>query len=222
MTGLEVDDDLLLSGLQHFAYCRRQWALIHIEQLWAENGRTADGHFFHQRTHDETLTELRGSLLITRGIRVRSDRLGITGACDVVEFRAAPDGVPLAGREGLWRPYPVEYKRGAPKEHDADELQLCCQAMCLEEMLACPIPEGSLYYGETRRRVAVEFSPELRRRVEDMLSEMRQYAARGYTPEVRPHKGCRACSLQELCLPKLNRLAPVSTYLDAHLREDKL
>ena len=190
-------DDLLLSGLQHFAYCRRQWALIHVEQLWAENGRTADGHFFQQRTHDETLTELRGSLLITRGIRVRSDRLG------------------------LWRPYPVEYKRGAPKEHDADELQLCCQAMCLEEMLACPIPEGSLYYGETRRRVEVEFSPELRRRVEDMLTEMRQYVGRGHTPEVRPHKGCRACSLQELCLPKLNKLVPVSHYLDAHLGEDK-
>lgn len=213
-------DDLLLSGLQHFAYCRRQWALIHVEQLWAENARTADGHFFHQRAHDETLTELRGSLLITRGLRVRSDRLGVAGACDVVEFHASPDGVPLAGRQGLWRPCPVEYKRGAPKEHNADELQLCCQAMCLEEMLACSVPEGSLYYGETRRRVVVPFSPALRQQVEHMLSEMHQYLRRGHTPEVRPHKGCRACSLQELCLPKLNRLVPVHTYLDAHLGEE--
>lgn len=216
------ENDLLLSGIQHFAFCRRQWALIHMEQLWAENVWTADGHFFHQRTHDETLTELRGNLLITRGLRVRSNRLKVTGVCDVVEFHASPDGVPLAGRQGLWQPYPVEYKRGAPKEHDADELQLCCQGLCLEEMLACSIPEGSLYYGEPRRRVKVIFSYELRAKVEDMLSAMHQHLQRGHIPNVRPHKGCRACSLQELCLPKLNKPISVYDYLNAYMEEGGL
>ena len=214
------DDYLQMSGIQHFAFCRRQWALIHLEQQWAENLRTTEGQLNHARCHDDTRTERRGDLLITRGMRVTSHRLRMSGNCDVVEFRACADGIPLQSTPGRWQPYPVEYKRGAPKEHDSDELQLCCQAMCLEEMLACPIPEGSLYYGETRRRVEVDFSPALRQRVEDMLTEMRQYVARGYTPEVRPHKGCRACSLQELCLPKLNKLEPVSAYLNSHLGED--
>ncbi len=214
------EGDLLLSGIQHFAYCRRQWALIYIEQLWAENQRTVEGHILHERAHDEALTELRGNLLITRGLRVRSGRLKVTGMCDVVEFHASPDGVPLAGRKGLWRPYPVEYKRGEPKEHNADELQLCCQALCLEEMLACSIPAGSLFYGEPRRRVEVSFTPELRAQVEEMLAEMHQYLQRGYTPEVRPHKGCRACSLNGLCLPKLQKARSVAAYLDASLEEE--
>lgn len=212
-------EPLLLSGLQHFAFCRRQWALIHIEQQWAENERTVDGTLFHHRAHDGELFESRGDILIARGFRIVSQRLNVTGVCDVVEFHRAEGGIALAGREGRWSVYPVEYKKGAPKANDADALQLCAQAMCLEEMLACEIGEGSLFYGETRRRERVAFSPELRARVEDMLAEMRQYYDRGYTPKAKPGKGCNACSLKEICLPRMNRLPSVRDYTHSHAGE---
>lgn len=151
-----TDEDLLqLSGLQHFSYCRRQWALIHLEQLWQENWRTTEGNLMHRRAHNTQLRERRGDVLTIRGLSVVSRSLGISGQCDVVEFHRTPDGIPLRGEEGLWLPYPVEYKHGAPKETPADRLQLCAQAMCLEEMLCCSVPEGALYYGETRRRCVV-------------------------------------------------------------------
>lgn len=210
---------LMLSGLQHFLFCRRQWALIHLEQQWAENEHTADGAIFHTRTHDEKQTELRSDVLTVRGLRVQSRRMHVTGVCDVVEFHRDAHGVPLSGREGLWRVYPVEYKKGAPKSHQADEAQLCAQAMCLEEMLLCEIPEGSLYYGETRRRTRVTFTPELRALVEASFEEMHTLLDRGYTPQVRAHRGCSACSLRELCLPRTQGTANVGEYLRAHLRE---
>ena len=213
-------ETLMLSGLQHFAYCRRQWALIHVEQQWQENLHTAEGQVFHQRAHDEKQTEVRGDTVIVRGMRVQSERLGVSGICDVVEFRRAPEGIALAGREGRFTVYPIEYKKGAPKEHQADELQLCAQAMCLEEMLVCDIGEGSLFYGETRRRTRVTFTPELRAQVEQMLEEMHGYDARGYTPRVRRHKGCAACSLREICLPGMDRIPAASAYLRAHVQEE--
>ena len=211
---------LMLSGLQHFAYCRRQWALIHVEQQWQENLHTAEGQVFHRRAHDEQQTEVRGDPIIVRGMRVQSERLGISGICDVVEFTRSPDGIALAGREGRYQVHPVEYKKGAPKEHQADELQLCAQAMCLEEMLLCRIDEGSLFYGEPRRRTRVTFSPELRAQAEQMLGEMHQLDERGHTPRVKRHKGCSACSLKEICLPGMDRVPAASAYLRAHVQEE--
>lgn len=211
---------LMLSGLQHFAYCRRQWALIHVEQQWQENLHTAEGQVFHRRAHDEEQTEVRGDTIIVRGMRVQSERLGISGICDVVEFTRSPDGIVLAGREGRYQVHPVEYKKGAPKEHQADELQLCAQAMCLEEMLLCRIDEGSLFYGEPRRRTRVTFSPELRAQAEQMLGEMHQMDERGHTPRVKRHKGCSACSLKEICLPGMDRVPAASAYLRAHVQEE--
>ena len=210
---MNTPEPLLLSGLQHFAFCRRQWALIHIEQQWAENARTVDGAIFHRRAHDGAQFEARGNVLIARGFRIESRRLGVVGVCDVVEFHRDPGGVELAGREGRWSVYPVEYKKGEPKAGDADRLQLCGQAMCLEEMLACAIPEGSLFYGQTRRRERVAFGDELRQTVEAMLAEMRQYYDRGYTPAVKRTKACNACSLKEICIPHLEKLPKVSAYI---------
>ena len=138
------EDFLQLSGLQHFCFCRRQWALIHIENQWAENFRTVDGSLMHTHVHDQAFRESRGDRLIVRGLAVHSSELGISGQCDVVEFHQNPEGVPFQGKEGLWLPYPVEYKRGRPKENNADELQLCAQAMCLEEMLCCTVSEGEI------------------------------------------------------------------------------
>lgn len=209
------EDWLQLSGLQHFTFCRRQWALIHIENQWAENFRTADGHLMHERVHDQEFRESRGDRLTVRGLAIRSAQLGISGQCDAVEFYRDPDGIPLRDREGLWQPYPVEYKRGKPKEDNADELQLCAQAMCLEEMLCCTVPEGALYYGEPRRRTVVPFTLELRQQVQDSLTEMHQLYQRRYTPKVKPSKACNACSLKDLCLPKLMNRKKVADYLSA-------
>ncbi len=211
---------LALSGLQHFAFCRRQWALIHIENQWRENLRTVEGSLLHTRAHDEALREKRGDLLILRGLPVVSRTLGISGQCDVVEFRADPAGVRLQGEEGLWHPFPVEYKRGMPKAHDADLLQLCAQALCLEEMLCCHIEEGALFYGEPRRRTPVVFTEELRNQVRRMLAEMHRLYRRGYTPVVRRSRACNACSLKEVCLPGLPGKRSVKEYLAAAMEEE--
>lgn len=213
------EDWLQLSGLQHFAFCRRQWALIHIEDRWAENGRTVDGHLMHEQVHDPAFQESRGDCLTVRGLAIHSVELGVSGQCDAVEFHRCSAGVPLQGREGLWLPYPVEYKRGRPKEHNADELQLCAQGMCLEEMLCCAIPEGALYYGEPRRRTAVSFTPELRKQVQDCLAQMHQLYQRQSTPKVKPSKACGACSLKDLCLPRLMSRKRVADYLSAAMEE---
>lgn len=166
------DEYLPLSGIQHFVFCRRQWALIHIERQWRENALTAEGHILHRRADDPFFTEKRGDRIIARSVPVASPSLGLTGICDVIEFRAAPEGVRLPGREGCFQPVPVEYKRGRPKSHQADEAQLCAQAICLEEMLAVRIPQGDLFYQRTRKRVSVTFTPELRALVRKAAVEM--------------------------------------------------
>lgn len=218
---MSEDDYLMLSGIQHFAFCRRQWALIHIEQQWEENGRTMEGKLLHRVAHDETRMEKRGDTLILRGMRILSRRLEVTGVCDVVEFHRSSSGIALNNWEGLWTPYPVEYKRGSPKENPADILQLCGQAMCLEEMLCCEIMEGSLYYGETRRRLEVRFTQELRNQVEHMLNEMKDLFRKGWTPKSKVSGSCNSCSLKEVCLPKLSKTVKVSRYLDRFLMEEE-
>ena len=209
-----------LSALQHFAYCRRQWGLIFVERQWAENARTAEGQVFHQTAHHGPESETRGDLLILRGLRVASPALRLGGVCDVVEFHRSPSGVPLMGREGLWLPYPVEYKKGSDQTRESDEVQLCGQALCLEDMLCCQIPEGSLFYGETRRRTRVAFDEPLRQRTFSLLQEMLGHMARGHTPAAKPHKGCNACSLRDICLPKLSRSPSVADYVHARAAEE--
>ena len=209
-----------LSALQHFAYCRRQWGLIFVERQWAENARTAEGQVFHQTAHHGPESETRGDLLILRGLRVASPALRLGGICDVVEFHRSPSGVPLMGREGLWLPYPVEYKKGSDQTRESDEVQLCGQALCLEDMLCCQIPEGSLFYGETRRRTRVAFDEPLRQRTFSLLQEMLGHMARGHTPAAKPHKGCNACSLRDICLPKLSRTPSVADYVHSKAAEE--
>lgn len=213
------EDYLQLSGLQHCSFCRRQWALIHIEQQWAENLRTVDGRILHEKAHDSAAREKRGDLIVTRDMRIHSSALGISGSCDVVEFHRSGKGIPLQGQDGLWQPYPVEYKRGAPKITEMDKLQLCAQAMCLEEMLCCDIPEGAVFYGEIRRREVVDLDEELRRQVREQLLQMHELYRRGHTPKVKPTKICNACSLKELCLPKLVKKTCVADYLRKRMEE---
>lgn len=213
------EEFLQLSGLQHFLFCRRQWALIHLEQQWAENYRTTDGELMHKRAHDAQQRERRGDVLTVRSMSIHSAKLGLSGQCDVVEFHRCPEGVSISGEQGLWLPYPVEYKRGRAKPGAEDEAQLCAQAMCLEEMLCCDIPEGALFYGETRRRQTVPFTPQLRSVVEQAVDEMHQLYRRGSTPKVKRRKGCSACSLKDLCLPKLMQKTTVKTYLRRGLED---
>ncbi|MEG0638681.1 MAG: CRISPR-associated protein Cas4 [Clostridia bacterium] len=218
----EEDEYLQLSGLQHYAYCPRQWALIALENQWMENVRTVEGKQLHERAHDANLREKRGDLLVVRSMSVHSSTLGVSGQCDVVEFHRDASGISLSGEEGTWLPVPVEYKRGQPKISDADRLQLCCQAMCIEEMLCCaPIATASLYYGETAHREKVTLDDALRDKVAGFLAEMHRLTQRGYTPKRKPDKGCNACSLREVCLPRLMSRPSVSAYIAQRLKEDE-
>ena len=209
----QEDEYLMLSGISHFAFCRRQWALIHIEQQWEENLRTMDGNIMHERVHDGSIHEKRGDLITTRAMAVSSSRLGLSGECDAVEFHRNNNGVPIFGMEGKYCIVPVEYKRGSPKEKDCDVLQLTAQALCLEDMLCCEINEGYLYYGETRHRTKVVFDETIRKRTEDVVTEMHELYRKRYTPIVKRSKSCNACSLKEICLPQLEKKKKASAYI---------
>ena len=210
-----TSDELLpLSGIQHFVFCRRQWALIHVERQWQENVLTVEGKLLHKRVDEPFFTEKQSGTITARSVPVASYRLGLAGICDVVEFTESPQGVRLPGREGLFLAAPVEYKRGHEKQDACDEAQLCAQAICLEEMLSVSIPAGYLYYGETRHRVEVELNNALRKLVQEMSNEMHAYFSRGYTPRVRTSKACRSCSLADICLPVLqDKTIPASEYI---------
>lgn len=201
-----TEDDLLpISALQHLMFCPRQWALIHLEGIWAENRLTAEGRRMHERA-DTNETEVRGDLRIARGLLLRSLRLGLTGRADAVEFHRAPPSTPgavsLPGVDGLWCVFPIEYKRGKPKVGPEDRIQLCAQALCLEEMLGASISEGALYYGKTHRRMAVAFDQKLRRETEELASRLHAMHAAGITPVAAYGPKCEQCSLIGICKPK--------------------
>jgi len=216
-----ADDLLPLSGLQHFQFCRRQWALIHVERQWQENVLTSEGRIMHHRADQLFETEVRDGVIITRSVPVASYRLGLNGVCDVVEFTPSQDGVNLPGRQGFFMPNPVEYKHGTVKSNPCDEVQLCAQAICLEEMLSIKIDYGFFYYGEIRHRIKVEFKNDLRCLVEKIANEMHEYFARGYTPRVKPTKACQSCSLSDICLPDLlSNVEPVSQYIQRNIENE--
>lgn len=190
------DDYLMISGIQHFKFCRRQWALIHVEQQWAENEHTVIGELMHKKAHDPYLTEKRKDILVVRDLPVSSRSMGVSGECDIVEFHKCEDGVKLYGHRGTYSLYPIEYKKGKPKASNEDELQLMAQAMCLEEMFSTKITEGAIFYGETRRRKLIVFTDELRDEVKKIFGEMHDYYDRNYTPKVKTSKRCVSCSLK--------------------------
>lgn len=204
-----TEDDLLpLSGLQHLLFCERQCALIHIEQAWAENVLTAEGRIMHERVHKEG-RESRGDVRIEYAMPLRSLRLGLIAKADVVEFHRnteCPDNI--------WQPFPVEYKRGKPKKDNYDKVQLCGQAMCLEEMLGVEIPAGALFYGKTRRRQDVDFDIVLRRETEDAAKRFHELVDSGHTPKPVYKKKCGNCSMYDLCMPKIvEKARSINSYL---------
>lgn len=219
-----TDEDLLmLSGIHHFAFCKRRWALVHLENQWEDNVKTVEGNIMHEICHDTDFSESRGNLMIIRGLYLSSYKLGVTGQCDVVEFTLRNDenGAVLFGREGTWDVCPIEYKKGKPIAGLTDISQLCGQALCLEEMFACKINYGYLYYGETRKRQKVIFTDELREQVKTMINEMHEYYRRGYTPKVKTTPKCKSCSLKNLCLPKLCKNISVTAYYKKNLGADE-
>lgn len=218
--GYQDDDLLMLSGIQHFAFCRRQWALIHIEQQWQENLLTFSGRDMHERADDPFCSESRGDLLVTRSLPLVSHTLGLYGVADVVEFHRDTAGIAIQGRSGRWRPHPVEYKYGQPKPDERDQVQLCAQGICLEEMFGAPVETGDLFYGRTRRRQNVALDDALRSRVQELAGGMHALFEKGITPQAEYTPACQRCSLVEICLPGPKSRKPVRRYLAEALRED--
>ncbi len=203
------DDELLpISALQHFVFCQRQCALIHIEQVWTENLLTAEGRILHEKTHEERV-ETRDGIRVERGIFLRSDKLGLIGKADVVEFHKPTQG-------DKWNAFPVEYKHGKPKDNNCDKIQLSAQALCLEEMLKADIPAGALFYGKTRHRLDVEFTRELREETMDTVVRLRKFINSGLTPAPVYDKKCESCSLLSICMPKIMQNA---TSVEQYIRQ---
>jgi len=207
------EDDLLpVSALQHLLFCERQCALIHIEQAWSENLFTAQGRILHEKVHSET-AERRKDIRVEYGMPLRSLRIGLAGKADVIEFHRRQDG--------SWQPFPVEYKRGRKKPDNRDNVQLCAQALCLEEMLRVSIPCGAIYYGKERHRTDVEFDEALRKETEETAVRLRRLIDSGRTPPPVYEEKCDTCSLMGICLPKtLEKGKSVSRYFSMMTREE--
>lgn len=213
------EEMLMLSGIQHFMFCPRQWALIHIEQLWGENYFTIDGQINHSKVDNTHGIELKNRVKIIRSMPIVSHEFNIHGKCDVVELQPDTDGYYFSKYNEKYKVFPIEYKRGKPKSNLSDTMQLLAQAICLEEMLGLKINEGACFYFETRRREHIVFTVELRANLKEILDEMNNYYNRKYTPIVKKSKKCKSCSLKNLCLPELEGTILVSKYIEKRLKE---
>lgn len=216
----QEEEYLMLSGIQHFAFCKRQWALIHIEQQWQENEHMVEGELMHKRAHDAYLPERKKEVIVSRGLPVFSRTMGVNGICDIVEFRKSSEGIALHGHRGLYQVYPVEYKKGSPKETEIDILQVTAQAMCLEEMFVTEIVEGAVFYGETHCRERVVFTDELRTAVKEDFIQMHELFNRKHTPKVKWSKSCNGCSLKNICMPGLGKAPSVREYIDKRIAQE--
>lgn len=212
------DDYLMLSGIQHFCFCRRQWALIHMEQLWEDDDRTMSGNIFHDKA-DEVSKEVRKETVIRRAVRASSSSLGLSGRCDVVEFIRSPDGHEVDGLKGLFQVIPVEYKVGSRKSEDWDRIQLCAEAMALEESLHTVVETGHLFYGKERRREAVPICIELRQRTMKIAKDMHDLYERHVLPKAEPTPYCNKCSLSTICMPSLHNHEAINSYLSRMAKE---
>lgn len=219
---MDYKDDLMISGIQHFVYCERQWALIHVEDQWVEDASTASGRLMHKRVHDPEVHDVRNGIITKRGVSIGSKLYGITGVCDAVEFIPDDSGIEIVGHVGKWRVRPVEYKRGSSKQGDEDRLQLTAQALCLEEMIGCHIDDACLFYGQTRHRENVRISEKLREKTIQVISEMREIYESGVTPRGQYDSRCLRCSLKNVCMPELfasENSSNVQHFISKHIQE---
>ncbi|BCP63644.1 CRISPR-associated protein Cas4 [Streptococcus suis] len=216
------DDYLMLSGIQHFQFCKRQWALIHIYQEWAENEATTHGQFLHQKADNPYIKEKRKDFLVSRAMQVSSKELGLYGILDVVEFHKDEAGISLSGKRGKWIPTIVEYKRGKPKKDERDIVQLVAQTMCLEETLACKIDKGYLYYHSVNKKVEISISAELRQLVIELARQMHELYQKRDLPKAEYFKNCQLCSLVDICMPRLSKKSrSVANYIQQSMTSEE-
>ena len=217
------DEMLMLSGIQHFMFCPRQWALIHIEQQWADNKLTAEGNILHQNVDNPFYRQKTGDVITLRSLHIASKELGLYGITDAVELvptDSSEDAITHNRYKGYWKPYPVEYKRGHSKPDERDEVQLAAQVMCLEEMYGIHIAYGALYYNEDKHREVIAISDRLRETTRQCAIEMHDIFKSGKMPQAEPARHCRNCSLKDICMPEMSDCTKVATYLNRNLYED--
>ena len=219
------DDDqmLMLSGIQHYMFCPRQWALIHIEQQWDENRLTAEGLLLHQNVDNPAYRQKNGGIITLRAVHIASHTLGLYGVTDAIELLPsdnASDAITHLRYPGYWKPYPIEYKRGHRKPDERDEVQLAAQVICLEEMYSIHIPEAALFYHETRHREVITIDEHLRQLTYELSEAMHRIFESGFTPKAEERRGCRSCSLIDICAPKLSKKTSVAYYLKKTLDEE--
>ena len=219
------DDDqmLMLSGIQHYMFCLRQWALIHVEQQWADNRLTAEGEVLHKNVDDPSYRQKNGDTITLRGVHIASHALGLYGICDAIELlpsETKENAITHPKYSGYWRLYPIEYKRGHRKPDEWDAVQLAAQVMCLEEMYEIQIPEAALFYYETRRREVVSINEPLRRLTYELSEAMHKTFDGGITPKAVPQHSCKNCSLFDICSPELTKKTTVAYYLKKSFDEE--
>ena len=219
------EDMLMLSGIQHYRFCPRQWALIHLEQKWDENRLTIEGQIQHRHVDDPSYRQKCGDRIVLRSVHLVSYQLGLYGISDAIELVPTEDSVNSIHHPsypGLWKPIPIEYKHGHPKQNEIDEVQLVAQVICLEEMYSIHLEYGDFFYWETRHRQEVEITPKLRRIVEDCAREMHSVFKSGIIPGFSVGKHCVSCSLKNVCLPELKKCTTVRNYLEKYLKNEEI
>lgn len=219
------DDDqmLMLSGIQHYMFCPRQWALIHVEQQWDDNRLTAEGKVLHRNVDDPSYRQKNGDTITLRGVHIASHVLGLYGICDAIELQRSEtrnNAIMHPKYPGYWRLYPIEYKRGRRKPDERDAVQLAAQIMCLEEMFKIHIPEAALFYYETRHREVVDLDEPLRRLTCELSEAMHKTFDGGITPKAVPQRSCKNCSLYDICSPELTKKTSVDYYLKKSFNEE--
>lgn len=217
------DEMLMLSGIQHFMFCPRQWALIHMEQQWEDNRLTTEGNILHSNVDNPFYRQKNGDVITLRSLHIASNNLGLYGITDAVELipsDTADDAITHNRYKGYWKPYPIEYKRGHSKPDERDEVQLATQVMCLEEMYGIHIPYGALYYNEDKHREVIAISEALRTTTKQCARQMHEIFNSGMMPQAEPERHCRNCSLKDICMPEMANCTKVSTYLNRNLYED--
>lgn len=217
------DEMLMLSGIQHYVFCPRQWALIHIEQQWEENRLTVEGQLLHENVDNPAYRQKNGCVVTMRRVAIASRELGLTGFSDAIELypsENATDTISHPKYPGYWKPMPVEYKRGREKPDRRDEVQVAAQALCLEEMYGIQIPCGALYYGEEHARTIVAIDNDLREFTQQCAREMQIVYSKGETPQAKYKSHCHSCSVKDICMPKLTSCRNVKNYLKTNLYEE--
>ena len=217
------DDMLMLSGIQHYMFCPRQWGLIHISQEWEDNRLTVEGQLLHENVDNPFYRQKNGDVITLRSVHIASRELGLYGIADAIELlpaESSKNAITHKRYPGFWYPYPIEYKRGHRKSDERDEVQLTAQVMCLEEMYGIRIEYGALFYGETRRREVVHIDEELRRLTIECAEKMHIAYNKHSIPKSHKKLCCNRCSLVDICLPELEQRYRVSDYLKRNLYEE--